>query len=211
MRVTLIDCYDSFTYNIVQALGLLGLDVTVLRCDEVEPERLLDDAPSGLVIGPGPGRPEDAGNILEAIHWSKTRLPMLGICMGHQAIGLSFGAQLTKTHPVHGHASNVVHSGKGLFTGLVNPVRMTRYHSLVIQPDSVPSELMITATAKDETIMAFRHRVLPIFGVQFHPESVLSGHAGLRIMENFKNEMRECGQNTGVRGGPFGREFEQRP
>lgn len=210
MRVTLIDCYDSFTYNIVQALGVLGFDVTVLRCDEFAAKDVLSTRPSGLIIGPGPGRPEDAGNIIDAIHVAKHQVPLLGICLGHQAIGLAFGAQLTTTHPVHGHASDITHSKHGLFLGLMSPIKMTRYHSLIIEKHTLPTELVVTATANRDTIMAIQHRSLPIFGVQFHPESVLSGKDGLRVFANFKNEIRAHGRHTGVRSEHPDRVFEQR-
>lgn len=184
MKILVIDNYDSFVYNLVQYIGALGADPVVVRNDAslAEMEQTL---PEGVVVSPGPGRPEDAGNSMEAIRVLGERVPVLGVCLGHQAIGEVFGGSVVRADRImHGKTSLVFHDSSGVLSGLPNPFEATRYHSLVIDPGSVPEELEVTARTSDDVIMAVRHRRLPIEGVQFHPEAVLTT-AGMQLVENF--------------------------
>ncbi len=182
--VLLIDNYDSFTFNLAQYLGELGAELRVHRNDCLTVEEAAALRPDRIVISPGPGRPEDAGISVEIVRTLGTRLPILGVCLGHQAIGLAFGARIVGARRLmHGKTSLVEHDGKGVFGGLNGPFSAGRYHSLVVSPDGLPPDLEVAArTADDGTIMALRHRRWPIHGVQFHPESVLTaeGHEILR-------------------------------
>ena len=184
--VLVIDNYDSFTYNLVQYFGELGADVRVRRNDEVDVGEVEAMQPSQIVISPGPGRPEDAGVSLEGIRQLGPTTPLLGVCLGHQAIGVVYGGTVCRAaSPMHGKTSTVMHDGKGVFSGIATPFQAGRYHSLVIQSHSVPSELEVSArTRDDDTIMGVRHRRYPVHGVQFHPESVLTDE-GRRILKNF--------------------------
>jgi anthranilate synthase/aminodeoxychorismate synthase-like glutamine amidotransferase len=184
--VLVIDNYDSFTYNLVQYLGELGAEVVVRRNNEVSLDEIETLAPARLLISPGPGRPEDAGMTLEIIRRFGSRLPLMGVCLGHQAIGMAFGGDVVRAPvPMHGKTSTIVHDGKGVFAGIGAPFLAGRYHSLVIASDSVPHELEVAARTKDDdTIMAVRHRTYPVHGVQFHPESVLTDE-GRRLLRNF--------------------------
>ena len=184
--VLVIDNYDSFTYNLVQYLGELGAQVIVRRNDEISIEALRALAHDRVVISPGPGRPEQAGVTLDAIREFGPRMPLLGVCLGHQAIGLAFGGEVVRApQPVHGKTSAVEHGGTGVLAGLPQPFQAGRYHSLVVAERTLPADLEITARTKDEGIvMGLRHRTLPIHGVQFHPESVLTAE-GRRILRNF--------------------------
>jgi anthranilate synthase component 2 len=185
--VLVIDNYDSFTYNLVQYLGELDANVVVVRNDQLEVDALLALRPDRVVISPGPGRPEQAGVTLEIIRRAGERLPVLGVCLGHQAIGLAFGGTVVRARkPVHGKASRIEHDGRGLFAGIGGPFLGGRYHSLVVSSNSIPPELEVSArTADDEAIvMGLRHRTLPIHGVQFHPESVLTA-PGRQMLSNF--------------------------
>jgi anthranilate synthase/aminodeoxychorismate synthase-like glutamine amidotransferase len=184
--VLVIDNYDSFTYNLVQYLGELGAEITVRRNDAITPDQIAAMAPARIVISPGPGRPEDAGVSVEVIRRFGPTIPILGVCLGHQAIGMVYGGTVSRAIvPMHGKTSTVVHDGKGVFTGITAPFQAGRYHSLVIAPDSVPAELEVAAhTKEDNTIMAVRHRTYPVHGVQFHPESVLTDE-GRRLLRNF--------------------------
>jgi anthranilate synthase/aminodeoxychorismate synthase-like glutamine amidotransferase len=180
-----IDNYDSFTYNLVQFLGELGADPVVRRNDQVTVEEIANGGYSGVVISPGPGEPKGAGISLALIRQLGGRLPILGVCLGHQAIGEAFGGRIVRApRPVHGKASRVKHDGRGIFAGVPEEIEVARYHSLVIEPQSCPDVLEITATTADGIIMAVRHRSLPIEGVQFHPESVLTSN-GMQILSNF--------------------------
>jgi len=180
-----IDNYDSFTYNLVQFLGELGAEPAVRRNDQVTVEEIANGGYRGLVISPGPGEPKGAGISLSAIRRLAGRLPILGVCLGHQAIGEAFGGRIVRApRPVHGKASRVQHDGRGIFAGLPQEIDVARYHSLVIEPDSCPPVLEVTASTADGIIMGVRHRTLPIEGVQFHPESVLTSH-GMQILANF--------------------------
>ncbi len=184
--VLVIDNYDSFTYNLVQYLGELGAEVEVRRNDEVTIEEIARMNPSHIVISPGPGRPEDAGVSVEVIRRFGPTVPVLGVCLGHQAIGIVYGGTVCRAKaPMHGKTSTVEHDGRGVFSGLTGPFQAGRYHSLVISGADVPPELEVTArTLEDETIMAVRHRAYPVHGVQFHPESILTD-AGKHLLRNF--------------------------
>ena len=180
-----IDNYDSFTYNLVQYLGELGQEVRVVRNDEIAAADIAGLAPSKIVISPGPCTPNEAGISLEVITTYAGKIPILGVCLGHQAIGQAFGGKIVRAARVmHGKTSQISHDGRGMFTGLPNPFQATRYHSLLIERSSVPACLEITAESPDGEIMAVRHTSLPIEGVQFHPESFLTT-SGKDLLRNF--------------------------
>ena len=181
----LIDNYDSFTYNLVHFLGDLGAEVTVRRNDAITVDAIAADPPAGIVISPGPCDPDRAGICLELVTRLAPRLPMLGVCLGHQAIGQAFGGRIVRAPTImHGKLSAIRHTGKGVFGGLPSPFQATRYHSLVIERASLPDALEITAETGDGVIMGVQHRSWPVFGVQFHPESIASEH-GHAILANF--------------------------
>ena len=184
--ILVIDNYDSFTYNLVQYLGELGAEIRVHRNDQITLGEIEAMAPEQILISPGPGRPEEAGISVDVIRRFGPRMPILGVCLGHQAIGLVYGGTVCRASaPMHGKTSTVVHDGQGLFRGINEPFLAGRYHSLVISKDDVPEELEVAARTKDDgTIMAVRHRSYPVHGVQFHPESVLTDE-GRRILRNF--------------------------
>jgi len=184
--ILVIDNYDSFTYNLVQYLGELGADVRVRRNDQVTLGEVEAMAPEQILISPGPGRPENAGITTDIIRRFGPKTPILGVCLGHQAIGLVYGGIVCRANaPMHGKTSTVVHDGKGVFEGINEPFPAGRYHSLVIGADRVPADLEVAARTQDDgTIMAVRHRAYPVHGVQFHPESVLTGE-GRKILRNF--------------------------
>ena len=184
--IAMIDNYDSFTYNVVQQLREMGADLRVFRNDAVSLPELEALAPAALVVSPGPGRPEDAGVSLGAIRAFAGRIPILGICLGHQAIGVAFGARIVRASRImHGKVSEVTCDGEGVFRGLgARPFKAMRYHSLCIDPDSMPDCLVVSATAEDGCIMGVRHRELPVHGVQFHPESIMTP-SGKRMLRNF--------------------------
>jgi anthranilate synthase/aminodeoxychorismate synthase-like glutamine amidotransferase len=183
--VLVIDNYDSFTFNLVQYLGELGAEVTVRRNDAITPEAIDSLAPSRILISPGPGRPEDAGVTLEVIRGC-TAIPILGVCLGHQAMGLAFGGSVVRAPaPMHGKTTTVEHDGRGVFSGIGSPFQASRYHSLVVADAAWPDALEVTARSKEDgLVMGLRHRTLPLHGVQFHPESILT-HEGRRILRNF--------------------------
>jgi anthranilate synthase/aminodeoxychorismate synthase-like glutamine amidotransferase len=184
-RVLVIDNYDSFVYNLVQELGELGADPLVFRNDAIEVAGIRAEHPDAVLISPGPGRPEDGGVSLEAIRQLAGEIPILGVCLGHQCLGQVFGGKVVPApHLMHGKTSEIHHDGEGIFAGLPNPFVATRYHSLVIEPDSVPKELEVTATSTDGVVMGLRHRELRVEGVQFHPESVLTA-SGPALLGNF--------------------------
>ena len=184
-RVLVIDNYDSFVYNLVQYLGELGASPLVHRHDAVSIEQIVDARPDAILISPGPGRPEDAGVSNQVIDQLAGRVPILGVCLGHQCIGQVYGGDVIRAAQVmHGKTSLVHHDGAGVFAGLPNPLEATRYHSLVVDAASVPDVLEVTATTDDGTVMALRHRELPVEGVQFHPESILTA-SGHQLMANF--------------------------
>jgi len=182
----MIDNYDSFTYNLVQYLGELGAQVDVFRNDAITPAEICERRPLGVMISPGPGEPAAAGVSVETVRsCAAAELPLLGVCLGHQAIGEAFGGRIVHARSImHGKVSPIRHDARGVFAGLENPFEATRYHSLVIAEDSLPAELEITARTPDEEIMGVRHRSLPIEGVQFHPESILT-RAGKALLRNF--------------------------
>lgn len=184
--ILVIDNYDSFTYNIVQYLGMVGAEVVVRRNDEISVASARQLTLDAIVISPGPGTPEEAGCILNIIHSFAGELPILGICLGHQAIGVAFGAKLVRApRPVHGKSSLVRHDGQGVYHGLTQELSVGRYHSLVLQPDTVTAPLVVAATSLDDgQVMGVRHASLPIEGVQFHPESIATP-VGLQLLENF--------------------------
>ena len=184
--VLVIDNYDSFTYNLVQYLGELGAKVVVRRNDEATIGQLRELQHARVVISPGPGRPEQAGVSLDVIKEFGPRMPVLGVCLGHQAIGLAFGGDVVRAPvPIHGKTSTVEHNRKGVFAGLTSSFLAGRYHSLVVDEKTLPGDLEVTArTKEDGLVMGLRHRTLPIHGVQFHPESVLTNE-GRRILRNF--------------------------
>ena len=184
--VLVIDNYDSFTYNLVQYLGELGAEIRVRRNDEVTLDEVAAMQPSQILISPGPGRPEDAGVTMDVIRRFGATTPLLGVCLGHQAIGMVYGGVVCRaTAPMHGKTSTVEHDGKGVFSGIASPIQAGRYHSLIIASDSVPADLEVSArTTEDGTIMGVRHRKVPVHGVQFHPESVLT-EAGMHMLRNF--------------------------
>ena len=191
LRLFLVDNYDSFTYNLYQFLAELGADVTVRRNDQFTLDELQELTPDGIVISPGPGRPEDSGLTCAVIERFAGVHPILGVCLGHQAIGQVFGGEIVRApRLVHGKVSEIHHDGKGLFVGLANPLEATRYHSLVVNPASVPACLEVTAWTSDRVVMGLRHRELPIEAVQFHPESALTPD-GKTLLANFLDLVRE--------------------
>ena len=176
VRLLMIDNYDSFTFNLVQYLGELGAQVEVVRNDVEKVDELLERSPAGVVISPGPGEPKAAGISIEMVSaCAKRGIPLLGVCLGHQSIGVAFGGQIIRARSImHGKVSSIEHDGSGVLRGIASPFEATRYHSLVIERESCPEELVITARSDDGEIMAVRHREFPIEGVQFHPESILT-------------------------------------
>jgi anthranilate synthase/aminodeoxychorismate synthase-like glutamine amidotransferase len=187
--IFLIDNYDSFTYNLYQYLGELGADVRVVRNDAISVTELELLAPDGLVISPGPGEPESAGVSMEAIRAFAGKVPVLGVCLGHQAIGRVYGGRVVRAPELrHGKTSEVYHTGKGVFAGLPNPFVATRYHSLIVDAATCPPELEVTAWTADGLIMGLRHRSLPVEGVQFHPESMLT-KSGKALLANFLTQV----------------------
>ncbi len=181
----LIDNYDSFTYNLYHYLGELGAIPRVFRNDALTVDQAIALDPAGIVISPGPCDPDRAGITLALVAALKERCPILGVCLGHQAIAQAFGAVIGRASRVmHGKTSMISHDGSGVFAGLPTPFRATRYHSLVAEPETVPEQLVVTARSEDGTIMGLRHRRLPIHGVQFHPESIASEH-GHALLKNF--------------------------
>ena len=185
-RVLLVDNYDSFTFNLAQAFGALGAEVTVLRADDAALDGALDRRPDRVVISPGPGRPEAAGRSAELVRAAPERgIPTLGVCLGLQCAAVAFGAAVVRApEPRHGKTSPVRHDGRGVFTGIPDPTVATRYHSLMVDPATLPDDLVVSARSDDGVVMALRHRTLPLEAVQFHPESVLSAD-GVAMLRNF--------------------------
>jgi anthranilate synthase component II len=183
--VILIDNYDSFTFNLAHYLGALGAEVSVWRNDEISVADVLAGGPDAIVLSPGPCTPNEAGICLDLVRAAKDKIPLLGVCLGHQAIGQVFGGQVVRApQPMHGKLSRISHNSRGVFRGINGPFQATRYHSLIVERDGAPRELEITAETDDGLIMGVSHRELPLHGVQFHPESILSEH-GSRILQNF--------------------------
>ncbi|MDD3819223.1 MAG: aminodeoxychorismate/anthranilate synthase component II [Actinomycetota bacterium] len=185
--ILMIDNYDSFTFNLVQYLGILGENIIVRRNDKITLDDIIKMSPSRIVISPGPGRPENAGMSEEIIKHFYKEIPILGVCLGHQCIGEVFGAEVVNSGVViHGKTSKIYHDGKGIFDGIENPFEAARYHSLILKKDSIPSELEITARTEDGIVMGVRHKKYRLEGIQFHPESFLTP-VGLEILKNFIN------------------------
>jgi anthranilate synthase component II len=183
-QVTLIDNYDSFTWNLVHCLGRLGADVTVHRNDKVSIAEIMDDGPDAIVLSPGPCRPADAGICLGLIKAASPSIPIFGVCLGHQALGEAYGGEVVRApEPVHGKLASIEHQGETVFLGINGPFLAARYHSLVVRGETMPEVLAVTAQTGG-LVMALSHKRLPSHGVQFHPESIASEH-GLRIFENF--------------------------
>lgn len=188
--ILVIDNYDSFTYNLVQYFGELGADLRVERNDKITLSRIKTLKPSGIVISPGPGFPKDAGISNDAIREFAGKIPILGVCLGHQCIGEVFGGKVIKAQRLmHGKTSKIYHNAKGLFKGIANPFEATRYHSLIVERDSLPSCLEITAETKEKEVMGFKHKDYPVCGVQFHPESILTIE-GRKLLANFLKELK---------------------
>jgi anthranilate synthase component 2 len=184
--VCVIDNYDSFTYNLVQYLGELGAEVHVVRNDAASVDEVAAGRPERIVISPGPGRPEDAGITMDVVRELGERTPILGVCLGHQAIGAAFGGQVVRAGvPMHGKTSLIEHNGRGVFRGMSESFAASRYHSLVVAEQGLPDDLEVTARTRDDRIiMGLRHRRWPVHGVQFHPESILTGE-GHKLLRNF--------------------------
>lgn len=183
--IFVVDNYDSFTWNLVQALAKLDPDVEVARSDRFDPEEVAARRPAAVVVSPGPGRPENAGRSMDMIAAAERRgVPLLGVCLGHQAIGALHGGRVERAVPRHGKSSRVAHSGRGLFAGVSNPFEAGRYHSLVVAEDGFPADLVVTARSDDGLVMGLAHRALPVYGLQFHPESVLTPE-GEKLLGNF--------------------------
>ena len=185
--ILVIDNYDSFTYNIVQYLGELGAKIEVVRNDEISIADILEKKPDHILISPGPCSPKEAGISVDVIQQLAGKIPILGVCLGHQSIGYAFGGEIVRAqHLMHGKTSTITHDGLGVFKGLPNPFKATRYHSLVIKKETLPLELIITAESEDGEIMGVRHQTLAVEGVQFHPESILTEY-GKALLGNFLN------------------------
>ena len=195
--IAVVDNYDSLTYNLVQSLAELGAHVVVYRNDELDVPALEALEPEAIILSPGPGAPDDAGITLEVIRALGGRAPLLGVCLGHQAIAQAFGARIVRAaQPMHGRTSPMFHDGRGVFAGLPSPFSATRYHSLVVERSSVPDALEVTAWTEDGEIMGLRHRLWPIEGVQFHPEALLTEH-GHALLQTFLRTLPELGRRAG--------------
>jgi len=195
MNVLVIDNYDSFTYNLVHLVGELGAELDVKRNDKITLDEIAALAPDAIVLSPGPCTPNEAGICLGVVERFAGEIPIFGVCLGLQAIGQAFGGDVVRAPTLmHGKVSNIIHTGKGVFRGLNDGFKATRYHSLAIKPDTLPETLEVTATSDDGSIMGLQHKTLPVHGVQFHPESIAS-EGGHTIMQNFLNIAREFNLN----------------
>ncbi len=195
--ILLIDNYDSFTYNIYQYLCELGAEVEVARNDKVTPEEVEGMSPEGIVISPGPCSPKEAGVSNDIVLGFGHKLPILGVCLGHQVIGAAYGGRVDVAGEImHGKTSLIHHDGKGVYEGLANPFKAIRYHSLVVHPDGLPERLEVSAWTKDGVIMGLRHKDLPVEGVQFHPESILT-KAGHDVLQNYLNRVERWSKKEG--------------
>jgi anthranilate synthase component 2 len=187
--ILLIDNYDSFTYNLLHYLSELGAEVKVVRNDAMTPEQILADKNiKGIVLSPGPCTPNEAGICLDVISKAAGKLPIFGVCLGHEAIGQAFGGDIVRVEPMHGKVSSITHNSKGIFKDVPTPFKATRYHSLVVDKKNMPDCLEVTATSGDGLVMAVQHKDYDIYGVQFHPESIASEH-GHKMIENF---LKKC-------------------
>jgi anthranilate synthase component II len=197
--IILIDNYDSFTFNLYHYFGSLGAEVAVHRNDKIAADAVIDADPDAIVLSPGPCTPKDAGICIDLIHKASERIPIMGVCLGHQAIGEAFGGKVVRApKPVHGKLSLMQHEGRGVFRGINDRFEATRYHSLVVARDSLPDQLDVTAETEGRLIMGLSHRTLPVHGVQFHPESIASQH-GHRILKNFLDLARDWNVSAGRR------------
>jgi anthranilate synthase component II len=197
--IVLIDNYDSFTFNLFHYLGGLGADVVVHRNDKIAVDRVLAMDPDAIVLSPGPCTPNDAGICLELIEKAAPTVPVLGVCLGHQAIGQAFGGEVVRAPVlVHGKTSEITHQGEGMFRGINGPFKATRYHSLIVDRANLPAELAVTAETSDQLIMGLAHRTLAVHGVQFHPESIASEHGHL-MLRNFLDIAAAWNASTGRR------------
>jgi len=203
--IVLIDNYDSFTFNLFHYLGGLGADVLVYRNDKIATDRVLAIDPDAIVLSPGPCTPNEAGICLDLVAKAAPTIPMLGVCLGHQAIGQAFGGEVVRAPvPVHGKLSDIRHRGEGVFRGINAPFRATRYHSLVVGQTNLPADLTVTAETGDRLVMGLAHRALPVHGVQFHPESIASEHGHL-ILRNFLDIAATWNASSGRRPAPAAR------
>ena len=196
--IVLIDNYDSFTFNLFHYLGSLGADVVVHRNDKISADEVIADAPEGIVLSPGPCTPNEAGICLELIGKAAATIPILGVCLGHQAIGQAFGGKVVRAAPAHGKVFEISHNGTGVFRGINGPFQATRYHSLVVERKTMPRELTVTAQTGDGLVMGLAHASLPVHGVQFHPESIASEHGHL-LLKNFLDLAAAWNAKTGRR------------
>jgi len=199
--IVLIDNYDSFTFNLFHYLGELGADVVVHRNDSISVADVLAAEPDAIVLSPGPCTPNEAGICLDLIARASAAIPILGVCRGHQAIGQAFGGKVVRTTPAHGKVFEIKHTGTGVFRGINAPLKATRYHSLVVERDSMPPDLIVNAESADHLVMGLMHNSLPVHGVQFHPESIASEHGHL-ILKNFLDLAATWNRQRGPRTAP---------
>jgi anthranilate synthase/aminodeoxychorismate synthase-like glutamine amidotransferase len=205
--ILVIDNYDSFTFNLVQYLGELGRELKVARNDAISLDEIAQASPEAMVISPGPGHPARSGIVVDAIRRFSGSFPILGVCLGHQALGFAFGGRVVQAPEImHGKTSDIHHDGRTIFAGIESPFRATRYHSLVVSPEGLPGCLEVSARTESGIIMALRHRVHAVEGVQFHPESILT-EAGMKLLRNFLSlPERDSDGRSGGASGPGGRE-----
>ncbi len=207
--IVLIDNYDSFTFNLFHYLGSLGAETVVHRNNKISVAGVMALNPEAIVLSPGPGTPDTAGICLDLVAAAASTVPILGVCLGHQAIGQAFGGKVVRATPMHGKISAISHSGTGVFRGINGPLKATRYHSLVVARDSVPRELTVTAETDDRLVMGLAHASLPVHGVQFHPESIASEHGHL-MLKNFLDLADAWNAKTGRHKAPRARRRTQR-
>jgi len=200
--IVLIDNYDSFTFNLFHYLGSLGADVVVHRNDKISVADVMAANPEAIVLSPGPATPDDAGICLDLIKAASATVPIMGVCLGHQAIGQAFGGKIVRATPIHGKVAEIRHNGTGVFHGINGPLKATRYHSLVVERASMPADLVINAETADGLVMGAMHKSLPVHGVQFHPESIASEHGHL-LLKNFLDIAAAWNAKTGRQRTPM--------